>query len=285
MSQGATKKYKFVFFGTPGLAQIALDELCQQGLMPALVITAPDKPAGRGMKLTASPVKTYATEHGIPVATPQKITPEFIAELKHQEQWDFFVVAAYGKILPKILLELPTHGILNIHPSLLPKYRGPAPLEYVLLSDDTKTGVTIMLIDELIDHGPILIQEHFPLPETETIKTLAEKSAVRGAALIAEHIDAYLAGTMQPREQDHAQATFTKKIEKGSGEVSLDEQPWELWKKFRALAVRPGLYFYMERNSVKTRVKIKTARWENGQFLIETVIPENGKLMPFSALK
>lgn len=284
MSQVDTKKYRFAFFGTPELARIALQELCKHGLIPTVVITAPDKPAGRGMRLTPTPVKVYAEQKNIQVFTPQKITAEFIAGLAAQGPWDFFIVAAYGKILPKAILALPTYGTLNIHPSLLPKYRGPAPLEYVLLSDDTETGVTIMLIDELVDHGPILVQECFPLPETETIQALAEKSALRGAILIAEHIDPWIAGTLKPTAQNHEGATVTKKIEKSAGEISLNEPAWELWKKFRALSLRPGLYFYTEHNGVKTRVKIKTARWENGQFLIETVIPENGKPMPFSAL-
>ncbi len=275
---------KYAFFGTPAVAKIALETLIGKRLVPQLVVTAPDAPSGRGLRLTPSPVKTFALEQQIAVATPEKITKEFIAELSAQGPWDFFVVVAYGKILPESLLAISAHGVLNIHPSLLPKYRGPAPLESVLLSDDTETGVTIMLLDTEVDHGPVLVQEQWPLPETETFETLAEKSFIRGGELIAELAPKLLDKTVTPAEQDHAQATFTKKFIKEDGLVRLEETPWELWKKYRALHRRPGLYFFHEKEGKSMRIKIKSARWEGGRFIIETVIPENGRPIPFERL-
>ena len=149
---------RFVFFGTPEFAMIILEELELKGLLPLLVVTAPDKPKGRKLVVTPSEVKLWAQAHDIPVLTPEKLkNEEFVAELSKQE-WDLFVVAAYGKIIPKNILEMPKRGVLNVHPSLLPKFRGSSPIESAILSDEKFTGVTIMQLDEEMDHGPVLAQ-------------------------------------------------------------------------------------------------------------------------------
>ena len=272
---------RFIFFGTPDIAAIALQTLIDLGYSPELVITAPDKERGRGLQLTPTPVKKVALEHHLAIETPDRLTKEYREYLMEKGPWDFFVVAAYGKILHAELLAIPQYGTLNIHPSLLPKYRGPAPLEYVLLSNDTETGVTIMLLDELVDHGPIVLQKAFPLPPEETITTLSEKSAHLGAALLAEAMEGLKSGALVPQEQHHEFVTFTKKIQKEDGLVTLTEDPWELWKKYRAFKERPGIYFYTQKGAISIRVKIKTAIWQDGVFIIETVIPENGKIIEY----
>ncbi|MDO8520492.1 MAG: methionyl-tRNA formyltransferase [bacterium] len=149
---------RFAFFGTPRFAEIVLDELEQKGFVPTLIVTAPDKPKGRKLIVTPSEVKVWAQKRGIPVFTPEKLRDEpFLAELK-MANCDLFIVAAYGKIIPKLVLDMPRHGALNVHPSLLPKLRGPSPVESTILSGEISTGVTIILLDEEMDHGPIIAQ-------------------------------------------------------------------------------------------------------------------------------
>jgi methionyl-tRNA formyltransferase len=267
---------KFVFFGTPEIAVTALEALITSDLTPTLIVTGPAKPQGRGMHLIATPVAIFAETHGIPYLCPVKITPEFIAELTAKGSWDCFIVVAYGKILPQALLDLVDGKVINIHPSLLPKYRGPSPLESVLLSDDTETGVTVMQIDALVDHGPIIAQESFPLPPEMERQQLETLSAQRGAALIAEHLRAYLSG-MPLVDQDHAAATHTKKLSKEDGNLDLAPDDWGKWKQYRALAGRPGVYFTVARRGLHIRVKVVRAHWLQGSFVIDEVIPENQK--------
>lgn len=276
--------YRYVFFGTPHIAETALQKLVEGGLVPSLVVTGMDKKQGRGMVLTPTPVKAFAEAHGIPILTPVKITPEVISELKEQGPWDFFVVVAYGKILKQELLDIVNGKVINIHPSLLPKYRGPSPIESVLLSDDTETGVTVMEIDALVDHGPIIAQESFDLPP-ETVRTdLETKSAIQGADMILNHIEAYVSGTSVPTPQDHDASTHTKKIQKEDGDITTLASDWEKWKHFRAYIGWPGTYFYTTHKGARVRVKITKAHWDNA-FVIDEVIPENQKPLPFSVFE
>src|SRR5262249_41037008 len=143
----------FAFFGTPHFATVVLDALEAHGMLPALIITAPDKPQGRGLELSPSPAKKWAQERGIDVITPATLKDEqLIAELRNTE-WDVFVVAAYTKLIPKSILEIPKHGCLNVHPSLLPKFRGPSPALSAILADERETGVSVMLMNEKMDEG------------------------------------------------------------------------------------------------------------------------------------
>ena len=161
---------KWVFFGSPDFSAHALSILKERGLVPDLIITAPDRPAGRGLVLTPSPVKIWAEHNGVEVLAPEKLKDESVRSRLEQTKWDFFLVFAYGKILRDWLLNMPTCGTLNIHPSLLPKFRGSSPITSFILSNETETGVTIMKIDEEVDHGPILSQEVIPLDSFRCLK-------------------------------------------------------------------------------------------------------------------
>ena len=187
------KKPSFVFFGTPSLATIVLDELEKKEFVPSLVVTAPDKPSGRGLKVTPSPVKRWAQKHSIPTLEPTEFTEEILQKLE-AEQADVFVVVAYGKILPQTVLDIPEHGILNVHPSLLPKFRGPSPVRSAILADEQTVGVTVMKIDEKMDHGPLLIQESYTPPVwPPDAQELDEYLFTLGGTMLAEVISQYVA--------------------------------------------------------------------------------------------
>jgi methionyl-tRNA formyltransferase len=229
-------------------------------------------------------VAVFAHEHGIPVMTPEKITPEVIQTLKDQGPWDFFFVVAYGKILPTSLLEIIDHKVLNLHPSLLPKYRGPSPLESVLLSDDKKTGVTIMELDRDVDHGPLVAQTSFTLSPELTLSSLTEQSAAAGVELFANSINQYLSKELVPQEQDHTSSTHTRKYTKADGGINDSMSDWEKWKVYRAFGDRGWVHFSIEKHGTPLTVKITKASYDDETFVIEEVIPENGKRQSYADL-
>lgn len=273
-----TSNIPFVFFGTPTYAVETLEALREHGYTPTLIVTAPDRPQGRGLTVQPSPVALWAEAHNIPTLKPEKITPEVIADIA-QISVAVFIVAAYGKILPQKLLDIPSHGTLNVHPSLLPKYRGPSPLEAPILAGDTETGVTIIALDREVDHGPILVQEKISLTGNEFAHELGTALFKKGGEILADILPEYIAGTVSTTEQDHTQATFTKKITKEHGLVDTEKEPGvELWAKFRAYTPWPGLYFFKEHtDGTQIRIKIKTAHREGEQFVVDTIIPEGKK--------
>lgn len=272
---------RFAFFGTPRFAEIILDELEQAGYVPTVVVTAPDKPKGRKLLLAPSEVKLWAQKRGIPVLTPENLhDKDFVANLKKAD-CELFVVAAYGKIIPKTILDIPPYGALNVHPSLLPKFRGPSPVESVILSDETATGVTIIALDEQMDHGPIVAQRErvigdWPPKGSELTLDLAHF----GGALLVEIIPEWRNG-LRGVPQDHWHATFTKKITKEDGLIELSGDPFFNYKKIRAFDGWPGAYFFTERNGKKMRVVVSEARYENGLLIITRVIPEGKKAMSY----
>ncbi len=277
--------YRFVFFGTPEIAVTALKELSGFGLVPSLVVTAPDRPAGRGMKMTETPVKKYASSLDIPCISPEKITPDIIEHLTETGPWDFFIVVAYGKILRQPLLDIVSGKVINIHPSLLPLYRGPSPIESVLLSDDTETGVSVMQIDVDVYHGPIIAVERFPLEKKMTASELETKSALIGARLISERIEAYAHDTAELTEQDHSSATFTKKIQKSDGLLDESLSDWEKWKHYRAYTPWPGISMIVTKRDAPVRIKITKAHYTDETFVIDECIPENGKPLSEAGFK
>lgn len=277
--------YRFVFFGTPEIAVTTLKGLSGEGLVPSLVVTAPDRPAGRGMKMTETPVKKYSSFLNIPCISPEKITPDIIERLVETGPWDFFIVVAYGKILRQSLLDIVNGKVINIHPSLLPLYRGPSPIESVLLSDDIETGVSVMQIDAEVDHGPIIAVERFPLEKEMTAQILETKSALIGARLIAEHIEAYAHDIAELKEQDHSAATFTKKIQKSDGLLEEDLSDWEKWKRYRAYNPWPGVSMIITKHGTPIRIKITKAHYVNENFVIDECIPENGKPLSEAGFK
>ena len=207
---------KVVFLGTPRLAQIVLEKLIASLYKPALVITAPNTKAGRGQKFQESPVKQTAKAHKIPVNS----------QLSGVDQnTDFVILVAYGQLIPKEILEIPKYGFVNVHPSLLPKYRGPSPIQSVIFDGNKKTGISIIVLDEILDHGPILAKKEISIDENDTHARLIEKLGKIGADLLIESLPKYLNGSLKPQKQNHQNATYTKKITKADGKIDLANPP------------------------------------------------------------
>jgi len=275
-------KTKFVFFGTPKLSTIVLEELKKKDLIPSLVVTASDKPSGRGMKMNSSPVKKWAEANNIPTIEPEVYDEEVIERLK-AEKAEVFILVAYGKILPQNVIDISPKGILNVHPSLLPKFRGPSPVRTAILEDSKTTGVTVMLIDGKMDHGPILAQEeHTPEKWPPNAQELDTYLFERGGALLAEVLPQYLDETLLPKEQEHDSATYCKLFKKEDGLIDLNDDPHTNLLKIHAYAGWPGTHFYITKNDERVRLNIVEARLTGDKRLVfEKVIPEGKKEMSY----
>lgn len=247
---------KFAFFGTGPLAESVLAALVRKGFTPTLIVTKPDAPQGRHMQLTAPPIKTWAQIKDIEVFQPETLKGLSQDSPLHTETFDLFIVASYGKIIPTDILNLPAKGVLNVHPSLLPLYRGPSPIESALLDGVMTTGVSIMKLDEEMDHGPILVQSAFIINPESTAGTMEVECGQLGGELLADALPHYLDGSLIPKEQDHAKATICRKIEKGMGEITLTTNAAEAQRKFRALTPWPSVYFFIEHKGKDIRVKV-----------------------------
>lgn len=281
-------KIKFVFFGTPQISVDVLDILKKEGLIPDLIVTAPDKPKGRGLKLTPTPVKVWAEQNKIPVLQPEKLNSEFASQLlnacpsakRGRVNCQLFVVVAYGKILPKEILNIPPKGVINLHYSLLPKLRGASPVETAILENTNPTGVTTILLNEKMDEGPILMQkevffENWPLQKNEVF----EKLNMIGGKLLAETINLLSIGEINPRQQNHEQASYTKKINKEDGLIDLNDDPGLNYRKFLAFSPWPGVYFF----KAGKRIKITNAELKDNKFIIKRVIPEGKKEVEYKS--
>ena len=277
-------KPNIAFFGNSKFSVFCLEEMKNQGLIPAVVITASDKPLGRKMLLTKSETKVWAEENDVTFIEQEKLKDE--AFLEKIKEYDLFLVASYGKIVPKVILDMPKYGVLNIHPSLLPKYRGPSPLQTQILNDEKNIGVTVMLMDELVDHGPIITQakveiENWPI----NLIALKEITAKTGVKLLVDNLDAWINKKIEAKEQDHDQATFTKKVEKNDGLLDLEfGKPYENYLKTKAYYPWPGTFFFISKGDKKIRVVIKESEYTDGIFHILKVIPEGKNEMGYDDL-
>lgn len=238
------KDIKFVYFGTPEFAKIVLEGLIGKGYKPVLVVTAPDRPVGRKQELTPPPVKVLAEENKIPVLQPEKLGKETKNKLDKTKP-DLFIVAAYGKMLTKEILDIPEHGSLNVHPSLLPKYRGPSPIQYSILEGDKETGTTIMLMDEKMDHGSIAAQEKIDINDTDTADVLSKKLAKHGAELLEKTIPGYTKGEIKPEEQNHARASYTHIITRANGKIDWNMPAEKIERQLRAFSPWPGIFTFL----------------------------------------
>lgn len=274
------KQPNFIFFGTPYVARDTLAILVEQGFVPSVVVTSPDAPRGRGMTLTPSETKEWALAHGLPVLTPSKITPEVVEELKAYGA-EFAIVVAYGKILPQALIDAFPKGILNIHYSLLPKYRGASPVEAALLNGDTVTGVAIQQMVRELDAGDIIAVQEVEIEDTETTRELRPRLVTIGALLLAGTLPAFIRGDVNYTPQNPAEVTTCGKIPKEAGGLSLADDGLVNWNKYRAYAESPGTYFFMQKGDKQVRVKIKTATFENGIFTPLRVVPEGKQEMDY----
>ncbi|MEX0916488.1 MAG: methionyl-tRNA formyltransferase, partial [Candidatus Spechtbacterales bacterium] len=224
--------------------------LCESSYKPLLVVTAPDKPAGRGYGMTPPEVKEAAAHHGIPVFQPEKLDEQFAQQLRGEE-WDVFIVAAYGKIIPQCILEIPAKGTLNVHGSLLPKYRGSSPIQTAIANGDATTGATIMLIDERMDHGPLIAQKEFPIAKEATSGTLFVKMAEEGARLLVETLPRWLSGEQKAIAQNHEKATTTSMLSKEDGRIDWTKSAVELERLVRAYDPWPGTFTFWGGRRVK----------------------------------
>lgn len=271
---------KFVYFGTPEFSTHVVEALGEAGFVPSLIVTAPDKPAGRGLALTESAVKKWALAHDIEILQPEKFDDEIVARLEASRA-EFAVVAAYGKILPQRVLDLFPKGALNVHPSLLPRYRGTSPIESQILAEDPDIGVSVILMDEKMDHGPIVAQEKLAIPNWPIDRNSANEIFWKaGGELLATTLPHYLAGEIIPTPQDEANVTITKKITKEDGllDLTVPATARANYLKYLAYAGWPGIYFF----DGARRVKITKASFANNQFIVERVIPEGKREMNYS---
>lgn len=297
-----------IFFGTSNFSIIVLNRLLELDIKPSYIVTVPDRPQGRKLLLTPPPIKVWAEKNNIPVLQFNKLDDEAEEALKkisgpeiNGTETDLYIVASYGKIIPQRILDIPTYGTLNIHPSLLPKYRGATPLQTSILNDDSDIGVTIIQMDKDMDHGAVVAKqavstESWPLGFFELEKMLA----IVGADMLAKAIPTYIKAvqTKKPlEEQDHSLASFTKKIEKEDGLIDTNdtledleknlagELGWKNFLKHKALEDWPQLYFFINKNDENTpqkmRVKIKSAEWDykENKMNITLLTPEGKKDM------
>jgi len=276
--KNSDKNPRFAFFGTPDRAVIALETLNKSGIKPALVVTQPDRPQGRKLALTPPPAKVWALKENVPVLQPENLNDGAFLDTLRKGGFDFFVVVAYGKIFSQNILDIPKYGCINLHASLLPHLRGSSPVETAVLTDDRNTGATVILMDNQMDHGPIILQEpatipKWPLPADDLAKILVEK----GGELLVRAMRGIMSGEIKPAEQNHSEATFTKKISKEDGAIDLAADPYKNFLKYNAYKGWPGIHFFVEHSGKKIRVNITEAAFENGAFVVKKVIPEGKK--------
>ncbi|MGB2580631.1 MAG: methionyl-tRNA formyltransferase [Minisyncoccia bacterium] len=277
---------RIAFWGTSRISVIILDEMAQEGLLPSLIITAPPREKGRGLEVTKSEVGVWADTHNIPTLEPEKLDSEFMGRLSALE-CQLFIIASYGKIVPRTILDLPKYGTLNVHPSLLPKLRGSSPIQSAILEDAPvglphEAGVTIMLIDEEVDHGPIVAQEKITVPNWPPKGSeLEETLGTLGGKLLVKAIPLWVSGAIKSTEQDHDKATYTKKMTSGSGQIYLDDDSTRMFRKIRAFDTWPRAYFLTNRNGRDIRVVVTEAHLDNGTLVIDRVIPEGKKEMAY----
>jgi methionyl-tRNA formyltransferase len=280
---------RIAFWGTSRFSVFVLKEMAREKKsFPALIITAPSKPKGRGLVVAPSEVKVWANAHRIPTLEPPEIKSEnFLNQLKKLGAWDVFIVASYGKIIPRTIINLPKYGTLNVHPSLLPRLRGPSPIQSAILEDapigeSCETGITIMLTDEQIDHGDIIAQEKINIPNwPPKVSDLEAVLGTEGGMLLARTIPLWIDGRIAAEPQNNTRATFSKKIRKQDAKLDLTGNPSLAYRKIRAFDRWPRAYFITERNGRAMRIIITEAHFENNTLTLDRVIPEGKREMSY----
>ena len=285
----------FIFWGTPDVASETLEILKENGYIPSLIITAPDKPQGRKMTITPPPVKVWAIENNIPYIQPEILSSKDLLlagvsqadeprgsavpagtdsdPIKVESLLNLFLVVAYGKIIPEDIINLPKLGSINIHYSLLPKYRGASPVESAILNGDTETGITIQKMEYKMDTGPIIIQEKVGIDLEEKAGDLRKRLIKIGGEFLVKILPDFIDGKIKLIPQNENEATYCKKIKKEDGEIDLNADPIKNYNKFRAYATWPRIFFFKDGK----RIIITDAVLENGNFTIKKVIPEGEK--------
>lgn len=234
--------WRIIFFGTPDFAVPTLKTLLEGPDQVVAVVTQPDRKRGRGQKVFPGPVKEVASERRIQVFQPERAREEAFQEQLRELRPDLFVVVAYGQILPRSLLDIPGRGSVNVHASLLPKYRGAAPIPWAILRGEKVTGVTTMMMDPGMDTGDILLQAETPIGEKETFETLHDRLALLGARLLSDTVAGLKTGSILPKPQDHSKATYAPLIKKEDGHIDWSKGAPDIDRLTRAFNPRPGAF-------------------------------------------
>jgi methionyl-tRNA formyltransferase len=242
---------KLLFAGTPEFALESLRALHQAGFVPVAVLTQPDRPAGRGKKVTESPVKRFAREHEIPVWQPETLKDAAVVAQISQSQPDLIIVAAYGLLLPRAVLDLPKRGCVNVHASLLPRWRGAAPIQAAILAGDAQTGVSLMQMDAGLDTGPVMASASIHIGPEETAGELQDRLAVLGGELLVAKIGEILEGKLEAIPQDEALATHAGKIQKQDAAIDWSLTAVQIARKVRAYNPVPGASFDLNGEIIK----------------------------------
>ena len=256
---------KVLFMGTPEIAATILKAIINSKHEVVGVVTQEDKPKGRGKTLAAPPVKEVALEHGIEVFQPHIIKEENAIERLRQFEADIFVVAAYGKILSKAILDMPKYGCINAHASLLPKYRGAAPIQWSIIDGEKLTGITVMQMDEGLDTGDMLFKSVVEIADDDTADTLYDKLSICGGSLIVEALDRIEEGDIHPVKQDDTQATYAKMLDKTLGRVNFGKPAAEIERLVRGLNSWPGTYTYINGKTLKIWKSVVSDKPSNGE--------------------
>lgn len=294
---------KIVFMGTPDFSVPCLNALIENGHEVVLVVTQADKPKGRGHKLTPPPVKECAVKHGIPVYQPASMKSDEVFEVLKEANADIFIVVAYGKILPGRILNLPPYGCVNVHASLLPKYRGAAPIQWSIINGETKTGVTTMQMDEGLDTGDMLMKIEVPIAPDETGETLHDKLSLAGKDVLIKTLTALQAGTLQPQKQNDAESCYASMIDKQLAKIDFSKSADEICCLIRAMNSYPYAQTFYEgkllkivkatpvksnnltsKNGAITDVKVNgfTIKCGNGAVFVTEIQMEGKRKMPVS---
>jgi len=250
------KNLKIIFFGTPKFAAVILKSLLDNKFDMAAVFTQPDKKVGRKQEVAYSPVKDLAQKNKIEIFQPQSLHDnELVEEIKKIEP-DLFIVAAYGKILPNIILEIPKYGAVNVHGSLLPKYRGASPVQCAILAGEKETGITLMKMNEKMDEGDILLQEKIKIDEKDTTDVLMEKLAELGAKITVAFVPNLIKSNIKSVRQEHGKATYCKPVKRDDGKIDWSNTAEEIYRKWRAYFPWPGIFSDLKIKNQSKRLKL-----------------------------
>lgn len=276
------QKLRLIFFGTPDFSVPFLKELLDaEDIEVVAVVTQPDKPVGRAQQVEAPPVKILAEERGVTVLQFPTLKKLEVNETLKALNADVFVVVAYGKLIPPSLLTVPRLGCVNVHPSFLPKYRGPSPIQAAIENGDDVTAVSIMLLDEGMDTGPLIAQKTVEVKNDDTYTSLSERLASVSAPFLVEALRLYISGAVSPTPQDDTNASVTKLLDRESGRIDWKESAETIERKIRAYTPWPGCFSVVKHHGKELRVKILKARLGTNGLEILDVQPEGKKPMSY----
>jgi len=260
--------WRIIFMGTPGFACPTLQKLIDLDENLVAVVTQPDRPKGRGQLMMPPPIKELAAKHCIPVLQPARVREPGFVEVIRELKPDVIVVVAFGQILPKSLLDIPPFGCINVHASLLPRYRGAAPLNWCLINGEPETGVTTMLMDAGLDTGPMLLKQSTPLDELDDISSLHDRMAEMGANLLVETLNCLKSGTLTPQQQDNADICYAAMLRKEDGRIDWHNSARAIHNQVRGMSVWPGAYTSLNNQVLKIfRTRIGEGAGEPGAIL------------------